>query len=145
MFDNDGASVSPDQPTNLWRTKLRNQFAIMVTRSSRTDGYTFSGEVLSGILHLVVALVLVASHVQAEMNATGTNQDGMEFFERFQSGSLSRLDLVLMVSLGVLAMEAVNFISYSLGGMFYQRDRFLSKKLVFRSHFLLNRFLHQHC
>lgn len=93
----------------------------MVTRSSSLDGNSFPSSVVSGILSLVTSLVIVASDVHAEstVNATGTNHDGMEFMERFQAGSLSKLDLILLVSLGVLAMEAVNFLSYTLGGMFF--------------------------
>ncbi len=90
----------------------------MVNRSSSSHDYFQVASLAPLLIHLSLAVSLLAFHVHAESNGTATNDGSMDFSERFQSGSFSRLDLILMVALGIVGMEVVNFLSYSLGGMF---------------------------
>jgi hypothetical protein len=94
--------------------------------------------------HFVFAVALCAFHVhagddssQAYHNSTNgsSNDDELDFLGRFTSGTLTKLDMVLLVALGVLSMEAVNFVSILSGGTLLSGDAALSVYISIR-HFL---------
>lgn len=79
---------------------------------------------LPPVFHLLFAVALCAFHVQADTNnstAGGTSGHdfeggGDDFVGRFTSGTMTKLDMVLLVALGVLSMEAVNYTALLSGG-----------------------------
>jgi len=85
------------------------------------DSYGSSAYHLPTLLvHVLFAVVLCAFHIQAtdaSSNFTSANdENGPDFLTRFTSGGLTKMDMVLLVSLGVLAMEIVNWVSLNAGG-----------------------------
>ena len=85
--------------------------------------------------HFVFVVALCAFHVQAGDDSSqafnnsthgSSNDDELDFLGRLTSGTPTKLDMVLLVALGVLSMEVVNFVSILSGGTLMSGDAVLS-------------------
>ena len=63
---------------------------------------------------MLVSLMLPCLVVSS--NKTTHFDDDSSIVDRFAEGSLSHWDMILLVAVGVLSMEIINFLSENLGG-----------------------------
>lgn len=83
---------------------------------SRPTVASSSGVWLVTGLYMVLSVAVMVEHVRAD-STNSTQPESLDFIGRFTAGPehLTTFDMIVIVFLGIMSMESMNFMSYHTG------------------------------